>query len=315
MTQLIDAVKAGDSDLVKQLLYSPIDVNAQDEYGLTALHVAVTFGLDDIVSVLLEHPDIDINSKDLHGNTPLLLAFSKDDFYAKKEFHIAQQLIDKPAVNVNAVNNHGVTALYLACFKGQLDYALAILKRDDIDVNYINLKGDTALHACIFHDPYYGKGLDIEVGGDSLREKLIGIQMAKGLLAINPDLINIKNHSGKTVLHYCAKHGEWELVSVLLRYPGIDVNSQDLNGKTPLDYAYERGMKKTLGILLAHLQINTLSEDDKGKKPIDYFRPEPEPEPQFDLEPPLRTPGFFKPTVVEKPTPQQVEPKSWCYFL
>lgn len=320
MTQLIKAVKARDSDLVKQLLYSSIDINAQDKYGSTALHVAVRMELDDIVSILLEHPDIDVNSKEPNGNTPLLVALSEDDYFSQRQ-NIVKQLIANPSVNVNAVNHYGKTALYLVCSSINLDYLSVILKRDDLNMHHISSDKDTVLHVAYDGETYCnGFGLDDcddSPFAEAKRQRQIKIQVIETLLAINPDLINIKNRFGKTILHCCAKHGEWELASVLLRYPNLDVNSQDLNGKTPLHYAYERNMKKTIGILLDHPDINTVSEDEdnKGKKIIDYFRPEPEPEPQFDLEPPLRTPSFFKPAVVEKSTPEQVDPKSWCYFL
>ena len=38
--------------------------------GWTALHAASTYGHDSIVSILLAHPDIDVNLKDRYGRTP-----------------------------------------------------------------------------------------------------------------------------------------------------------------------------------------------------------------------------------------------------
>uniref|UniRef100_A0A0B6ZX32 Tyrosine-protein kinase n=1 Tax=Arion vulgaris TaxID=1028688 RepID=A0A0B6ZX32_9EUPU len=66
------AVKAGKTELVKQILNHPLcpDVNAKNSKGSTALHDAAEFGLDEIVSLLLSH-NAEVNMKDTDGDTPI----------------------------------------------------------------------------------------------------------------------------------------------------------------------------------------------------------------------------------------------------
>lgn len=45
----------GDSDLVARLLESPMDIDAQDQYGVTALMYAAMKGRDDVIRELVAH--------------------------------------------------------------------------------------------------------------------------------------------------------------------------------------------------------------------------------------------------------------------
>jgi ankyrin repeat protein len=51
-----------------------IDVNQQDRYGRTPLQIAVRYGHDKVVTLLLQSSTIDVNLQDRNGGTPLHLA-------------------------------------------------------------------------------------------------------------------------------------------------------------------------------------------------------------------------------------------------
>lgn len=51
---LIDGARFGDADDVQRALEGKVDVNAQDEWGKTALHMAAANGHDEIVKVLID---------------------------------------------------------------------------------------------------------------------------------------------------------------------------------------------------------------------------------------------------------------------
>jgi ankyrin repeat protein len=64
---------------VKLLLnYPNIDVNIQNEHGVTALMMAVSnsygFSTEETVKMLLKHPNIDVNIQDENGWTALMYA-------------------------------------------------------------------------------------------------------------------------------------------------------------------------------------------------------------------------------------------------
>ena len=52
-----------------------VDVNLRDKDGQTALYVASVTGNDEIVKIILEHPDINVNKgRTADGKTPLIVA-------------------------------------------------------------------------------------------------------------------------------------------------------------------------------------------------------------------------------------------------
>ncbi|KDD74378.1 hypothetical protein H632_c1359p1 [Helicosporidium sp. ATCC 50920] len=68
---LHEAVGSGALESVKELLIDGnVDVNARDEVGATALHMAANVGSVEMVKLLLDH-DADIEARDEDGLTPL----------------------------------------------------------------------------------------------------------------------------------------------------------------------------------------------------------------------------------------------------
>jgi len=68
------AAKNGHVQVVKEILSNipNLNVNWVDKHAQTALSIACESGHDSIVSILLAHPDTDVNLKNIHGQTPFL---------------------------------------------------------------------------------------------------------------------------------------------------------------------------------------------------------------------------------------------------
>jgi ankyrin repeat protein len=104
-----------------------------------ALHIAAVFGLGEVAkSILAQYENFDIN-KTLHTQTPLYVAAS-----AGNESFV-QSLIEMPNVNVNAVDEFRETALFSAIFFNYESVVPLLLQRDDVDVEFQNYWGRTAL--------------------------------------------------------------------------------------------------------------------------------------------------------------------------
>ncbi|NWS74350.1 RN5A ribonuclease, partial [Crotophaga sulcirostris] len=73
------------------LLDCGVDVTSKDEYGKTALILAVEMQSPDLVKALLEKGEIDIDDADEEGNTALMVAVKKNDY------DIAKLLCEKGA--------------------------------------------------------------------------------------------------------------------------------------------------------------------------------------------------------------------------
>jgi ankyrin repeat protein len=232
--------------IVKLLIDKGIDVNGRNCNGQTPLHHCCRKGHYDALVILLEC-GTNINAKDSMNHSPLYDAISRDNYNCVKV------LLDHGA-DINAVDNSGKTVLHAAfkrynkvdlhnCIKMQLDHGA--------DINAVDNSGKTVLHAAF---ETYNK---------------VDYNCIKMLLDHGPD-INAADNSGKTVLHAAFetynKIDDYNYIKMLLDH-GADINAVDNSGKTVLHAAFETYNKvdyNCIKMLLDHgPDIN--AADNSGK--------------------------------------------------
>ena len=142
--------KAGHTQLVAPLMnlskvtrtcihLQPIMMNVTlGRYGRTQLHHCVRNGLTYSVKRLLSIRNINVNVKDVNGDTPLHYAA------ANGHVEIARLLLQNGA-EVNAKGNDGWTPLHFAAFQGHVDI-LHLLVENGADLEAQNNDGMRALH-------------------------------------------------------------------------------------------------------------------------------------------------------------------------
>ncbi|KXJ18489.1 Ankyrin repeat domain-containing protein SOWAHB [Exaiptasia diaphana] len=87
------------------------------------------------------------------------------------------------------------------------------------------------------------------------------------LLEQEPSLAKKRDFtSGYTALHWAAKHGREDIVSMLAK-KGIDVNTKSHGGYTPLHLASMQGHDKVIKVLVEEFDANICSRDNSGRKP------------------------------------------------
>jgi len=112
------AAKGGDVEEATEILRGNPDLNVDwgnvEEHNQTALQIACENGHGPVVSLLLVHPDIDVNLQDIFGRTVFFTSCVKG-----RRSYICQ-LLEDPRVKVKPIYD-GDTALMCAAYWGHLE--------------------------------------------------------------------------------------------------------------------------------------------------------------------------------------------------
>ncbi|WP_265040104.1 ankyrin repeat domain-containing protein [Wolbachia endosymbiont (group A) of Trypoxylon clavicerum] len=137
-------------------------------------------------------------------------------------------LLRKEGIDVNAVDVHNNTPLHLA------------VKKDNIDINVLNaLLGAEGINVNVKDE--FGEWTPLHWAVSKNR-----IDKVKALLGAEGIDVNIEGkHGKKTPLHLAAQDNNQEIVEDLIR-AGADVNKKDKNGDTPFDLATDDKIKTLL---------------------------------------------------------------------
>jgi ankyrin repeat protein len=171
--------------------------------GNAVLEWAVKMGYEAVVRQLVGRGDVDINTKDQHGQTPLSRA-------AERECEAMVRLLVDLGADINARDPFGGTALHQAAFS-ERDTMVRLLVGLGADINAKRRNGDTALSRAVFWGNDVIARLIIDLGAD----------------------INAKNAFGETALNLAAQRGLQTIVQLLVDN-GADVNTRSNNGETAL---------------------------------------------------------------------------------
>lgn len=150
----------------------------------------------------------------------LLKAIEQDDEKSLREALLR-------GANPNAMTEDGVPLISHAMIKGATKSVRYLLISKKLDVNAMDLRGDTPLMVASMLN----------------RSEWVAALLSKGA-----DL----NHSGKwTPLHYAAASGGVKAMSMLIE-AGADLNAFSPNGTTPLMMAAREGKTEAVRLLLSH---------------------------------------------------------------
>ena len=137
----LDASRAGDLELVRNLLRWGADVNWQDEDDQlqAGLHLAIRDGHGDVVDLLLAQPGVDVNIRDEYNETPLMVAC-----YPSSEI-ILRKLLQAEGIDINCRWDDGDTPLLYCLAEGgdvdRIDLAKILLKDPRVDLHVQNDQG------------------------------------------------------------------------------------------------------------------------------------------------------------------------------
>lgn len=193
MSRLIEAAREGDVVTVKRLLETPPLLGSS----------------------------VNVNERNRHGNTPLLLA-------VQNNYPVVVRLIlGKDEVEVNLTDKAGWSPLLIACFSNHIESARLLIADPRTDLNKRGYYGRSALHfAC-------------ELGYDSILELLLQHDD-------RPIQVNLQDQSGCTPLLLAVMNRHTTLVKLLLCRKDVDLDLKDQEGMTVFDYAKRHAQTRNI---------------------------------------------------------------------
>ena len=189
----------------------------KDEFDWTPLHYAARYGFHDIVSVLMEN-GADANQPGQNGMNALHVACYRN------QIRIAKLLKEQSVtMDYNAVDEAGNSALHYAAMSGSLKCSEFLLQ-NGANVNGTNAKMATPVMMAALYS----------------QENIIDDHML-----VKECDINHQDCKGETALHYAARCGLDEMVSVLLKHKA-DKNKSNVMEQKPIDVACDETIQDLL---------------------------------------------------------------------
>ncbi|XP_067685531.1 serine/threonine-protein phosphatase 6 regulatory ankyrin repeat subunit A-like [Haliotis asinina] len=220
MTPLLMAAYHGKKDVLGLLLETGADTSAVDHKNNNVLHLSCTGGHVDTVKFILNLNIVDINSKDLSGMTPVMLAA----YWGKREiFYILVQ----QGADLSITDQIGDNILHKACIGGNKDTVKHVLKLHIVDINSRGSKGMTALlYAAEYSD------------GDMF-----------DLLLRNGADLSVVNDDGNNALHLACEEGANDIVESVLSQSTVNITAKNNKGLNAAEIAREEGYLSTAKLL------------------------------------------------------------------
>ncbi|EPS40170.1 hypothetical protein H072_6021 [Dactylellina haptotyla CBS 200.50] len=226
--------------VVSLLLDHGAETNSKYAREHSPLAAAALTGCEASCNLLLTK-DVEVNSQDELGRTPLMKAAFRG------HVGIVKSLLKSNEIDINLRDNDDTTALWLASYRGHRDVTKLLLATKGIEVNSKTLSGVSAL----------------SVAADEGHEEIFDI-----LLTTEGIEVNSKNTDGQTPLWHAAGNGYEIIVRLLLATRGIEVDSKDALGRTPLFNATRNGHKIVSQMLLATGKADSNSLDSFCVTPL-----------------------------------------------
>ena len=297
-TALHWAAQNGHSNAVQLILeHDPACIQLRVASQKTALMLAARNGHPAVVSMLLEQPDVDPNSADIDGWTPLMFSIGKN--MDSLQLEVFETLVNDVRVSLLHRDRHDRTILsYAAEYDAhQVIAKLIKIERSDARQLFNDVGDNHYRRSPLSYAAYEGNltsfelllasGLvEAQVRSRDTKDQSFVIHAAdrnkEGIIQItkryHPDILDSPEGAGRTPLSAAIWGGNLNTVKAfldpnLLRSKIIEVNKPSNSGRTPLSYAAASGREDLVKVLLENGARTDIADED-GRFPSDHIPPE-----------------------------------------
>lgn len=215
-------------------------MNSVDCDTKTPLHVAIENQHEEIIAILLCHPNIDLKIRDKSGNTPFATALTIRNHKA------AKSILERLPNAAEQMDQRGRNFLHLAIMKDDLESVLFLLSIQ-VDVN-------SRVHDVNQTPP-------LHLAAASKNEMIVRNLILAGAR------INDKDATSKSALHIACERGNLPTVTALLEN-GADFDAFDNDGNNGLHIACRECHIQVVRELLTESGINAEAFNLKGRNPM-----------------------------------------------
>uniref|UniRef100_A0A7N8Y440 Transient receptor potential cation channel, subfamily A, member 1b n=1 Tax=Mastacembelus armatus TaxID=205130 RepID=A0A7N8Y440_9TELE len=259
------AVESNKAESCRALLDLGADPNILNMALLSPLHLAVNFGHNNLIEVLLSYSSTDCNLEGDLGNNPMILACSINNCEALS-------ILIKHGARLCQQNKLGHFPIHAAAFAGAKKAMEVILKAGEelghsvvSHINFLDKTKCSPLHLAVRGGNFETIRLCIATGAkvdqqQNDRSTPLHLACTQGATEVVKlmlssfdqveDIINLTDGAHQTPLHRATIFDHTELAEYLISL-GADLNSTDCKGNSPLLLATTCGAWRTVALLLS----------------------------------------------------------------
>ncbi|WP_461255457.1 ankyrin repeat domain-containing protein [Treponema sp. R80B11-R83G3] len=234
-TPLMEAIRCGVITSVEKLVTNGADTTCRNTRGDTPLHIAVAMERIDIANVLLK-TGVSIHARNTRNITPYQTALS-----------ISPKMVSTLLENnrIFIPDDYGNSVLHIALLERTSDEIIKAIINQGARINAIDNNGKTPLRLALDLELWQAVKIIADSGADPFfvaadNRSPAEIAFSKGEIAIRAvfsgKAISDKDSSGNTILHYAARLGGPEIISLLLEL-GANRTIKNISSESPNDIA------------------------------------------------------------------------------
>eukprot|EP01060_Flectonema_neradi_P030709 TRINITY_DN450_c1_g1_i1.p1 TRINITY_DN450_c1_g1~~TRINITY_DN450_c1_g1_i1.p1 ORF type:complete len:411 (+),score=73.30 TRINITY_DN450_c1_g1_i1:73-1305(+) len=267
---MIDFVRTGNKEGVKNCVDAGFDPNTQLRNGRTALYLACETGSFEICEYLMSLPTIDPTIKSAAGYTPIHIA-------CRSRYRKISKLLIRQSAGMD--QEYTRSSMFVCCTLGEVELVTELLEHGGVDLSSFFAHNDPMVAAAIYGRVEVVKLLlnraesitHRRCNGETVLTAVCkgdNVEVVDVVLNKCEKLINIPNAQLSTPLHVAARNGNIEIVTRLMAVKGCKLNAVDSQHQRPLNIACTHRFNDIAKLLLSVQKTNVNSRDSNGHTPL-----------------------------------------------